>query len=156
MTHTRVLRLLLVMFLLALLVAAGLLYVVSLDLAATYPQVAHLRLPIYLAVLAGLLPVIAAVHVVFALLDVVDQGGAFSPRTVALLQRLSLLFGLSAGYLVIGLAGVALAIGQLHPSMLISWFAAEVVALFLYTLAALLGRLFAAGLELRQENELTV
>lgn len=81
-----------------------------------------------------MLPVIAAVHVVFSLLEVVDQGGAFSPRSVALLRRLSLLFGLSAGYLVVGLVGVALAIGQLHPSMLIAWFAAEVVALFLYTL----------------------
>jgi Protein of unknown function (DUF2975) len=156
MRETVVLRVLLVMFLLGLLLASGLLYIVSLDLAAQYPELAHVRMPIYVAVLVGLLPVVVAVQVVFALLGVVDQDEAFSPRTVVLLRRLSMLFGLDVGYLVLGLVGVWLALGQMHPSILLGWFAAEVVALFLFTLAALLRRLFAAALELRQENELTV
>ena len=150
------LRVLLVMFLVGLLLASGLLYIISLDLAAQYPELAHLRMPIYVAVLVGLLPVVVAVLVVFALLRVIDQGGAFSPRTVVLLRRLSMLFGFAAGYLVLGLVGVWLALRQMHPSILFGWFAAEVVALFLFTLVALLGRLFAAALELRQENEVTV
>ncbi|MEO8555942.1 MAG: hypothetical protein ABI474_04660 [Actinomycetota bacterium] len=40
--------------------------------------------------------------------------------------------------------------------MLLPWFAAEVVTLFLFALVALLERLFGAALELRQDNELTV
>ena len=148
------------MFLVGLVMASGLIYIVSLDLAALYPELAHLRLPIYVAVLVGLVPMVVAVKVVFDLLRVVDQGEAFSLQTVRLLQRLKVLFGITATYLVLGLVGVSVAIwvamGQSHPSILLGWFAAEVVALFLFTLAALLERLFAAALELRQDNELTV
>ena len=158
--QTKLLRVLLVMFLVGLVLASGLIYIVSLDLAAVYPELAHLRLPIYVAVLVGLVPVVVAVKVVFDLLRVVDQGEAFSLQTVRLLQRLKVLFGITAAYLVLGLVGVSVAIwvamGQTHPSILLGWFAAEVVALFLFTLAALLERLFAAALELRQDNELTV
>ena len=158
--ETKLLRLLLVLILVVIVLASGLLYIISLDLAALYPELAHLRLPIYVAVLVGLVPVVVAVKVVFDLLRVVDQGEAFSLQTVRLLQRLKVLFGITAAYLVLGLVGVSVAIwvamGQAHPSILLGWFAAEVVALFLLTLAALLERLFAAALELRQDNELTV
>ena len=157
---TRLLRVLLVMFLGGLVPVSGLLYIISLDLAAAYPEVAHLRLPIFVAVLVGLAPVIVAVKVVFDFLSVVDQGEAFSPKTVRLLRRLKVLFGITAAYLVLGLGGVSAAIwvamGQIIPSSILAWFAAEVVTLFLFTLVALLERLFAAALEFRQDNELTV
>src|SRR3712207_5530843 len=103
MRLTAVLRVLLVLLLVGLILASGLLYIGSLDMAAQYPEHAHVRLPIYLAVLVGLLPVVVAVQVGFALLHVIDQGAAFSPRAVALLRRLSVLFGIAAGYLVLGL-----------------------------------------------------
>ena len=158
--ETKLLRVLLVMFLVGLILVSGLLYIVSLDLAAGFPEVTHLRLPIYVAVLVGLVPVIVAVKVVFDFLSVVDQGEAFSPQTVRLLRRLKVLFGITAGYLVLGFVGVSAAIWaamrQLVPSSLLAWLAAEVVTLFLFTLVALLERLFAAALELRQDNELTV
>ncbi len=158
--ETRLLRVLLVMLLAGLVMASGLLYIVSLDLAAVYPELAHLRLPIYVAVLVGLVPVIVAVKVVFDFLSVVDQGEAFSTRTVRLLRRLKVLVGITATYEVLGLAGVLVAtwvaLGQTKAYMLLPWFAAEVVTLFLFTLVALLERLFAAALELRQNNELTV
>jgi hypothetical protein len=158
--ETRLLRVLLVMLLAGLVMASGLLYIVSLDLAAVYPELAHLRLPIYVAVLVGLVPVIVAVKVVFDFLSVVDQGEAFSTRTVRLLRRLKVLVGITATYEVLGLAGVLVAtwvaLGQTKAYMLLPWFAAEVVTLFLFTLVALLERLFAAALELRQDNELTV
>ena len=160
MLQTKLLRVLLVIFLVGLVLASGLLYIVSLDSAALYPELAHLRLPIYVAVLVGLVPTIVAVKVVVDLLRVVDQGEAFSPRTVQLLQRLKVLFGITAAYLVLGLAGVSVAIwsamGRTHLSILLGWFAAEVVVVFLFTLVALLERLFAAALALRQDNELTV
>jgi hypothetical protein len=158
--ETRLLRVLLVMLLAGLVMASGLLYIVSLDLAAVYPELAHLRLPIYFAVLVGAVPVVMGVKVVFDLLGVVDQGEAFSTRTVRLLRRLKVLVGITAAYEVLGLAGVLVAtwvaMGQTKAYMLIPWFAAEVVTLFLFTLDALLERLFAAALELRQDNELTV
>jgi hypothetical protein len=158
--ETKLLRALLVMFLVGLVMASGLLYIISLDLAAAFPEVAHLRLPIYVAVLVGLIPVIVAVKVVFDFLGVVDQGEAFSVQTVRLLRRLKVLLGITAAYLVLGLVGVSaatwVAMGQMIPSSLLVWFAGEVVTLFLFTLVALLERLFAAALELRQDNELTV
>ena len=158
--ETRLLRVLLVMFVAGLVLASGLLYIVSLDFAQLYPELAHLRLPIFVAVLVGLVPLTVAVKVVFDLLGIVDLGEAFSLPTVLLLRRLKVLFGITAAYLVLGLVGVSVAIwvgmGQTHPSILLGWFAAEVVALFLFTLVALLERLFAAALELRHDNELTV
>jgi len=103
---------------------------------------------------------IVAVKVVFDLVGVVDQGEAFSLRTVRLLRRLKVLVGITAAYEVLGLVGVLVAVsvamGQTKGQMLLPWFAAEVVTLFLFTLVALLERLFAAALELRQDNELTV
>jgi hypothetical protein len=141
--ETRTLRVLLVMFVAGLVLASGLLYIVSLESAVNFPELAHLRLPVYVAVIVGLL-------------RVVDLGEAFSARTVRLLRRLKVLFGITVAYLVLGLASVSVAFGQTHPGILLGWLAAEVVALFLLTLAALLERLFAAALELRQDNELTV
>ncbi len=158
--QTQRLRVLLVMFLLGLVLASGLLHIASLDYATLYPELAHLRLPIYVAVLVGLVPMIVAVKVVFDLLRVVDLGEAFSLQTVRLLRRLKGLFGITVAYLVLGLVGVLAAVwvamGQTKGYLLLPWFAAEVVALFLFTLAALLEGLFAAALELRQDNELTV
>ncbi|MHB8187832.1 MAG: DUF2975 domain-containing protein [Dermatophilaceae bacterium] len=158
--ETKLLRVLIVMFLVGLVLASGLLYIVSLDLAAVYPELAPLRLPIYVAVLIGLVPVVVAVKVVFDFLGVVDQGEAFSLRTVLLLRRLKGLVGITAAYLTLGLVGVWVsawvAMGQAKAYVLLPWFAAEVVTLFLFTLVALLERLFGAAHELRRDNELTV
>src|ERR1035437_10475642 len=103
--ETRLLRVLLVMFLVCLVLASGLLYIVSLDLAAVYPKLADLRLPVFGAVIVGFVPVIVAVKVVFDFLSVVDQGEAFSIRTIRLLRRLKVLIGITAAYEVLGLAG---------------------------------------------------
>jgi len=67
--QTKRLRVLLVMFLAGLVMASGVLYIASLDYAALYPELAGLRLPIYIAVLVGLVPMIVAVKVVFDLLS---------------------------------------------------------------------------------------
>jgi len=158
--QTKRLRVLLVMFLVGLVMASGVLYIASLDYATRYPELTDLRLPIYIAVLVGLVPMIVAVKVVFDLLRVVDLGEAFSLQTVRFLRRLKGLFGITVAYLVLGLVGVLaalwVAMGQTKAYILLPWFAAEVVALFLFTLAALLEGLFAAALQLRQDNELTV
>src|SRR5690625_7973259 len=84
MRQTLGLRVLLSLLALGLLLAAGLLYLLSLDSAAMYPEVAHLRAPIYGAVLIGLLPMLVAMWTMFGLLRLVDDGEAFSARTVRL------------------------------------------------------------------------
>ena len=150
--ETRLLRVLLVLFLVGLVPASGLLYIVSLDFAGVDPKLAHLRLRIYFAVLVGLVPVIVAVKVMFDFLGVVDQGEAFSIRAVQLLRRLKMLAGITASYEALGFVGVWVtvwvALGQ-TPNMLLPWLAAEVVTLFFFALFALLERLFAAALKFR-------
>ncbi len=158
--ETTLLRVLAVLFLAWLGVAAALVYIVSLDFAATYPQVAHLRMPVYLAFLIGLVPVVVGIRVVFALLRVVDQGDAFSTHTLRGLRQLKVLAAITAAYEVLGIVGIWVgawvSTGQTKAYFLLPWLAAEVVTLFLFTLVALLERLFAAALELRQDTELTV
>jgi TRAP-type C4-dicarboxylate transport system permease small subunit len=58
--QTKRLRVLLVMFLAGLVLASGVLYIASLDYAALSPELASLRLPIYVAVLVGLVPMLFA------------------------------------------------------------------------------------------------
>jgi hypothetical protein len=157
MKETRVLRVLLVFLVLGILGAAGILHLVSLEYAESAPELAHLRLPIYLAVVAGFVPTLVAVTVVFALLRVVDHGEAFSARTVTLLRRVVMLFAITAVYLGVGIAGVSAAVDTgLEPAMLLIWLGAMLLTLILLTVALLLARLFSAALELRRENELTV
>lgn len=156
MYSTRLLRVVLVLFLIGLALLAGVLYLVSVDAARNFPEHSDLRLPLYVAVAAGLVPFVVAVSVVFGLLRLVDAGEAFSGKTVVLLRRLQRIFTVTAGYLMLGLVGVWVALGQMHPSLLLAWLAVAVVVLFAVGLAGLLGRLFAAALQLREDNELTV
>ena len=93
-------------------------------------------------------------------LGVVDEGEAFSARSVGLLRRLKLIFAIIAAYEVLGFVGVSVAtlvaMGQTAAFIFLGWFAAEVVTLFFFVVFALLERLFATALKLHQENELTV
>jgi hypothetical protein len=154
--ETKFLRLLLVALLLVLVLTCGLLYIFSLESAQAWPEFAHLRLPIYVAVLVGLVPVAWAIRSVFDFLRVVDRGDAFSAPTVRILRRLRLLIGVFAGYLGLGLVGFMTATGRMHPTLFFLWFMVEVAALFLFTMVALLERIFVVALELREDNELTV
>lgn len=111
--ETTLLRWLSGMLLFGLLLGCGLLYVLSIESADAWPELAHLRLPIYLAVVVGFVPVALGITAVFDLLAVVNRGEVFSARTVQILHRLRLL-------------------------------------------VALLGRIFAAALEMREDHDLTV
>lgn len=154
--ETTFLRFLLVMLLFLLVLGCGFLYLVSLESAQNWPEIAHLRLPVYIAVLVGLVPVVAALRSVFDFLGAVDDGAAFSARTVETLRRMRVLIGIFAGYLVLGLVGFWAATGLMHPTLLFAWFLLEAAALFLFTMVALLERIFVVALELRRDNELTV
>ena len=150
------LRFLLVLLALALVLACGLLYGLSLEEAQAAPELAHLRLPIYVATVLGFVPVVMAIASVFAFLKAVDEGAAFSSRTLEILRRLRLLIGVFAGYLVCALVGSTVATGLLHPTLVFLWCVVESAALFVFTLVALLERVFAVALELSEDSELTV
>jgi hypothetical protein len=154
--ETRTLRFLLVLLLLALVLGCGLLYGLSLEEAQAAPELAHLRLPVYVAAVVALVPVVLAITAVYAFLGAVDEGAAFSARTVEILRRLRLLIGVFAGYLVLGLLGFWIATGLVHPTLVFLWCVVEVAALFLFTMVALLERIFVAALALSEDSELTV
>jgi hypothetical protein len=145
--ETNILRFLLVMLVLVLVGGCGLLHVLSLESARAWPELADLRLPVYLAVLVGLLPLVMAVRSIFDFLEAVDRGAVFSARTVEILRRLRLLTGVFAGYLALGLVGVWTATGLMHPTLVFLWLGVEAAALFLFTMLALLERIFAVVLE---------
>jgi len=154
--ETRILRFLLVLLSLCLVLGCGFIYALSLESAQAWPELAHLRVPVCLAVLGGLVPVFLAVNPVFDVLEAVDRGAAFSARTVEILRRLRLLIGVFAGYLGLGLGGFQAATGLMHPTLVFLWFVVEVAALFLLTLVALLERILVGALERRRDHERTV
>jgi hypothetical protein len=154
--ETTFLRFLLGTLLFVLFLGCLFLYGLSVEEAQTSPDLAHLRVPVYIAVVVGLLPVVAAIRSLFDFLGAVEDGAAFSARTVEILRRMRLLIGVFAGYLVLCLVGFWAATGRMHPTLLFAWFVVEVAALFLFTMVALLERIFVVALELREDNELTV
>lgn len=157
MRLTFALRALLVASLVELASAYALVYVVSLDLAATYPEVAHLRLPFFVALLVGAVPLLLVVHAGFELLGLVDGGEAFSRRSADLLSRVKTLFVLTAGYVAVGAVGVYLALLPAEsPTVLFAAITAEAVTLGAVAVFALLQRLCLAAVALRTAQPLTV
>lgn len=154
--QTVALRALLVLVLLVVAVGCALLWVVGLDSARAWPELAHLRVPVYLGVVAGLVPVALAVLAVLRLLRVVDRGEAFSSAAVDLFRRLQVLTAGFAAWFTLGLVGFWALSGLMHPGLLAAWFVLEVGALFCFVTAALLARLFSAAAQLRLDAELTV
>jgi len=153
---TSFLRLLLVVLLFVRALVCWALYALSLESARAWPELAHLRLPVYLAVVAGFIPVVMGIASVFDFLGAVDDDAAFSDRTIEILRRLRLLTGVVAGYVCVVFGGFWIAGGLMHPTLVFLWFVAEVAALFLFTMVAVLERIFVAASELRQDSELTV
>jgi len=154
--HTVTLRFLLVLMLGVLLVLGGALDLMSTEAAHNWPELSHLQYPVLIACVAALAPVVVAIVLVFGFLEAVDRGDVFTSGTVQVLRRVRLLIGVFAAYLTLGLAVFWLASGMMHPTLLFGWFACEVTALICYTLVALLERIFAVALELREDHELTV
>ncbi|MCL2465525.1 MAG: DUF2975 domain-containing protein, partial [Micrococcales bacterium] len=102
---TTFLRVLLALVPLAVAVAALVLYSISSDMARDYPELAHLQVPVFVGVVIGMAPVVAAVIGVFVFLRAVDRGDAFSATAVRVLGRLKWCVGIFAGYFVAGLVG---------------------------------------------------
>lgn len=153
---TLFLRLLLAVLLFLLLVGAGLLYLIGVEMAWVYPEAAHLRIPIYLACLVGLIPVTMGVVVAYRFLRFVDRGEAFSEETVRLLHRLRWLLIVTGAYMMVGIVVVSGVVGTMNPGVIIMWFGLEVIVVFLIALVSLFKELFSKAFELRQDVDLTV
>ena len=156
-TTTVLLRLMLILLALGLVAAVGLLNIVSLDLAHTYPSHADMRLPLFLAAAVTAIPALVAVHALWAFLALADRGEALSPQTVCLFRRVKFWFAGAAVYLLVAFVAVEQALlPDRSPSVFLGWCAAEVVAVFVVAFAAVFERLFATATAFRVDSELTV
>ncbi len=155
--YTIALRALLVILAAGVVLAYLLLYIVSLDLAASYPALAHLRVPLVLASVAAGIPAAIALGALWLFAALVGQGEGFSPKAVRQLRLMRNCFAVMAAYLLVAfiVTTIALAPGQ-SPGVFLAWCASEVVALFLLTLIAVMVKLFDNATTIRQEHELTV
>jgi hypothetical protein len=155
--YTVALRLLLLALTAGAVLAYALLYAISLDLAQSYPSLAHLRLPLFLVAVGAAVPALVAVHALWRFATLVDKGEAFSAQSVRLLRRLRNCFAVLAVYVLVAFVGVTVAMepGQ-NPGVFLAACVGEVVALFLFTFAAVMVGLFDNATVLREEHELTV
>lgn len=154
--RTFLVRVMLALLLVGIVVGVGVLYLLSEESVRIYPELSHLQIPIFIAVIIGLIPILLGILATFSFLKLVDRGEAFSRTTAALFRRLKFLLGLTAGYLILGFFGVAVAVGQVHPGGLLVLLGGLIVVLFLLALASLLEELFADARELRAEREATI
>lgn len=153
---THVLRLLLAALAVGVLLGAGVLYLFSLESAAAWPEYAHLRMPTYLGVVVGFVPVLVGIGLLFRFLRLVDAGEAFSGPTLRVIRQVKLLIAGVAAYYLIGLLAFDLAFGQGQPGVLLAWLGLEVALLLLLGGFALLERLFRIAHALREDVEMTV
>jgi len=155
--YTVALRVLLVLLAVGVLLAYAVLYFVSGDLAASYPSLGHLRLSLFCTAVGASVPVAVALWALWWFASLAAHGEGFSARTVGLLRLLRNCFAVLAVYLLAAFlaASVALAPNQ-SPTVFLAWCASEVLAVFLFTFAAVMVRLFDNATRMRHENDLTV
>lgn len=155
--YTVALRALLVLLGMGALLAYAVLYLFSADMAASYPSLAHLQVPLFLAAVVAGVPAAVALVALWRFASLVSRGEGFSPSTVRLLRLMRNCFGALAVYLLVAFIAttIAMAPGQ-NPGVFLAWCAGEVIAVFLFTFAAVMVGLFDNGAEMRLENELTV
>src|SRR5690606_30297105 len=107
------------MLLVLLAFALGFVYLISMEGARNFPELAHLQIPVFLAIALGAIPMVMGVRLVFTFLKLVDNGDAFSEETGLLFRRLKRLLIITAAYLLVGLIGVWVAFGEMHPTILL-------------------------------------
>lgn len=155
--YTQALRCLLVVLVAGAVLAYAVLYIVSLDLARDYPEVAHLRVPLFMTAMVAALPGMVALHARWLFAAPVAGGDAFSTRTVSLLRRIRNCSAVTAVYLLVAFVGASVALApEQSPSVFLAWCASEVISLFAFTFAAVMVGLFANATTLREEDALTV
>lgn len=154
-SQTRKLRILISLLTLGLASALGLLFLIVDAAASEAPELNGLRWPTFIAIACGTAPWFISVKPFTELLRLVDRGDAFSTSALQLLRQIRLLFVSTAIYLVIGFFWLTHVTGG-HPALVLVLCAGEVVLWFIVALVAALEQVFAQGLAIRIDNELTV
>lgn len=154
--NTTMLRSLLVVLLLLLLAALTMVGVLAADSARGYPEYAHLAGPTYTGVVLGFVPVVLALSRMWKLAGLVARNEAFSRDTVHEIHRIKQHIVWFIAWFLAGAFAFRIAFGFLGPVVGALWLILEVAATFLFVVVAILERLFAAAVELREDAELTV
>ena len=154
--NTTLLRSLLVLLLLLLLAALTGVGVLAADSARGYPEYAHLAWPTYTGILLGFVPVVLALWRMWKLAGLVARDEAFSRGTVHEIRRVKQYIVWFMAWFLAGAVAFRIAFAFLGPIVGAIWLLLEVAATFLFVVVAILERLFAAAVELREDAELTV
>ena len=154
--NTTLLRSLLVILFLLLLGALTVVGVLAADSARGYPEYAHLAWPTYTGILLGFVPVVLALWRMWMLAGLVARDEAFSRGTVREIHRIKQYIVWFILWFLAGAIAFRIAFAFLGPVVGAIWFLLEVAATFLFVVVAILERLFASAVELREDAELTV
>lgn len=154
--NTTMLRSLLIVLLLLLLGALAVVGVLAADSARGYPEYAHLAWPTYIGILLGFVPVLLALRRMWTLAGLVARDEAFSRDTVREIRRIKQYIVWFLAWFFAGAIAFRIAFAFVGPVVGAIWLLLEVAATFLFVVVAILERLFAAAVELREDAELTV
>lgn len=150
------LRALLVLLLVLLLAALTIVGILAYQSQMDLPEYAHLAWPTYVGILLGFVPVVLALWRMFLLAGLVARNEAFSSDTVLAIHRIKQYIVWFIAWFFGGAIAFRIAFGFLGPVIGAIWLLLEVAATFLYVVVAILERLFANAVELREDVDLTV
>lgn len=154
--QTMLLRALLVALTLLLLGALVVIGLIANESRLDLPQYAALAWPTYIGIVLGFVPVGLALLRMYALAGYVERDEAFSADTVRAIHRIKRYIVWFIGWFFAGMIAFRVAFGFAGPAIGAIWLFLEVAALFLFAVVAILERLFAAAVALREDVDSTV
>lgn len=124
-------------------------------IADIYPEYAYLKYPVLIGVYATGVPLYIALYKAFMLLNLIEDGNAFSDKSVIILKGIKtcavsevVMYGLLFIYL--------LTQNAVQPSVAIILFAIIFTAFTVSVFAAVMQELLKTAIEIKTENDLTV
>lgn len=150
------LRALLVLLFVLLLAALGLVDIIRMDSERAFPEFAHLGWPTYIGVVLGFVPVVLALWRMYRLAGLVARDEAFTQSTVLEIHRIKQYIVWFICWFFAGMGLFRVMFGMISPPLGALWLILEVAATFLFVVVAILERLFASAVDLREDVELTV
>lgn len=153
---TSALRALLVILFVLLLAALGIVGVLANESRQDFPRYANLAWPTYIGVVLGFVPVVLALWRMNLLATLVARNEAFSQSTVLEIHRIKQYIVWFIAWFFGGAIAFRIAFGFVGPPIGALWLILEVAATFLFAVVAILERLFAVAVNLREDADLTV
>lgn len=153
---TVLLRSLLVLLFVLLLGGLALVDVLRSQGEQSFPHLAHLGWPTFIGICLGFLPVVLALRRMYVLAGLVAGDEAFSSKTVDAIGQIKRYIIWFVSWFAVGIVAFRLAFGFFVPAVGVLWLLLEVAALFLFAVVAILERLFASAVLLREDADLTI